>query len=1370
MDVALRNTGIRALGRVPWGTHFCQFYKTRRDLLDILVPYFKSGLENNEACMWICSDPLSVEEAKRALGKVVPDLGVRLKKGQIEILPHTEWYLRQGRFGAKRVLKGWADKLHGALTRGWDGLRLSGNTFWLEKKDWARFTDYEAAVDSTILRSRMLALCTYSLEKCGVQEIVDVLNNHKLTLIRRAGKWTLIESSGRKNVEAELGESRRRLKKLFDSEIIGIIAGSRDRVFDANEAFLKIVGCDRNDLEAGRIRWRSMIPPEFMRKDNEALKRLKKKGMVRPFEKEYLRKDGSRVPLLIGSRVIEYSPLQWVSFVLDLSKQKRAERALQEALKGMENKVRLRTAALAGAVRQMRREVAERRRVERSLSQRNRILDARFASGINPLVILDRHFNFVRVNEAYAKATGMKIEDFAGRNHFKLFPNRGNEEIFKKVIRLRKPFQAKAKPFSFPGHPELGVTYWDWTLDPVLDERGEVDCLVFALNDVTEQTRAHGELRRSELLLRTVLDTLPIGVWITDKNGGILMGNPAGLRIWSGAKKVTADGQEASAGWKADTRNPLCPEAWATSRAVARGKLDAGEELEIECFDGRRKFVLNAALPIRDADGVATGAIVINQETTGWLEGERKNKEQAALLDLARDAIIVRDDRNRITFWNHGAEAIYGWTKEEALKRVIHRFLDTRFSEPLDEITVRVMKSGHWEGEISHARKDGRRIFVESNWAVLKGEEGKTAHILEINRDISARKNVEEALRQASSYTRGLIETSLDPLVAISPTGKITDVNKATEMATGVPRTELIGTDFSDYFTEPAKAREGYEKVFSEGSVRDYPLAIRHASGEVTEVLYNAAVFRDEAGASVGVFAAARDITALRAAELERLRLATAIEQIKDGVSILDLEGRILSANPAFADHHGFRQSEVIGRPFHEVLRIDTEKKGIVGKMLTAMNEGRSWTWHFTQSLAGGVRELDLEVSPIRDGSGRLVNLIAVERDVTQEVVFQERIRQWQKMEALGTLAGGIAHDFNNLLLPILINTELMIDDRKDDEATGHRLSQVLEAARRGQSMVKQIIAFSQQREQERCPVEIAPIIRESLEFLSVSMPKNIRISQKIEAESAMALADPTQIHQVLVNLGTNAAYAMREKGGLLEVGLDTTLFDEAAASQHIDFKPGEYLRLTVKDTGSGMTPEVAARVFDPFFTTKKTGEGTGMGLAVVHGIVKSHGGHISFWSEPGKGTIFTIYLPRVEGSRQLHEEVRSPFPKGTERVLFVDDEDIQVRAMSRLLEHLGYRVVGMTDSRAALELLRRDPAAFDLAIMDQTMPNLSGVELAKEALSLRPDLPLILCTGYSETINEEQALAMGIKAFMLKPFSAKEIAVTIRRVLSRKS
>jgi len=1259
----LRNTGIRALGSVPWGTHFCQFYRTRKDLLDILVPYFKAGLEANEFCMWICSDPLGAAEAKKALRKAVPDLASRLRKKQIEILPHEQWYLRGGRFGADRVLKAWSAKLDDARARGFEGLRLSGNTFWLEKKDWDRFADYEAKVDATVRRSRILALCTYSLDRCGVHEVVDVLNNHKQSLIRREGKWTLVESSALKSVESDLKSSEKRFQEIFEESPLGIeLYDAEGRLIEINRAALEIFGV----AEASEVRGFRLFEDPNLSPDARARLRRGKSvrfevlfdfGLVRRRKPYRTRRSGVAeldvqiTPL--GGRPKERSG--YLVQVQDVSRRVRSEaelgesqRRLRETVESREKEIRDRTADLARAVRELNAEVAERKLTERSLRRTTRILDARFTSEINPFVILDRDFNFIRVNKAYAKACGRKVDDFPGHNHFEFFPNRENEAIFRKVVRLRKPFQVKARPFSFAEHPEWGVTYWDWTLDPVLDDRGRVEFLAFALNDVTVETRAHEELLQNEARLR----------------------------------------------------------------------------------------------------------------------------EQAALLEMATDAIIVRDSVDRISFWNHGAEVIYGWPREEALGKVLHELLGTIFPEPLAAIADRVMRHDHWEGELVHTRSDGRTIIVESRWVPFRGRDGKPITILEINRDITLRKSVEDALQRSSFYTRGLIEASLDPLLAISPAGKITDVNLAMELATGAPRADLIGHDFFDYFTEPAKAREGYKKVFSEGSIRDYPLAIRHVSGQVTEVLYNAVVFKDEFGAPVGVFAAARDVTSLKAAEKERLRLAMAIEQIKDGVSILDLDGRVLSANPAFAGHHGFRQPEVIGRPLHEVLSIDPGEMAMLDDMRGAVGEGRSWTSHFSRSMPqGGGREIDLVVSPIRDGSGRLVNLIAVERDVTQEVVFQERIRQWQKMEALGTLAGGIAHDLNNLLLPIMINTELTLDERREDGPTVHRLSQVLEAARRGQDMVKQVIAFAQHREQERRPVEISPVVRESLEFLRVSLPKNIRISERIEAESAMALADPTQIHQILVNLGSNAAHAMREKGGVLEVGLAGTRLDKAAAAQYIDLAPGEYLRLTVKDTGHGMTPEIADRVFEPFFTTKKTGEGTGMGLAVVHGIITSHGGTISVRSEPGKGSTFTILIPRAVGIPESRKvEIRDPYPRGTERVLFVDDEDIQVRAMSRLLEHLGYSIVGMTDSWAALEAIRRDPRAFDLAILDQTMPNLSGAELAREALSLRPDLPIILCTGYSETIDEEQALAIGVRAFMLKPFSARDIAMAIRRVLARKA
>ncbi len=383
-----------------------------------------------------------------------------------------------------------------------------------------------------------------------------------------------------------------------------------------------------------------------------------------------------------------------------------------------------------------------------------------------------------------------------------------------------------------------------------------------------------------------------------------------------------------------------------------------------------------------------------------------------------------------------------------------------------------------------------------------------------------------------------------------------------------------------------------------------------------------------------------------------------------------------------------------------------------------------------------------------------------------REAPVEGRFRQRQKMEALGTLAGGIAHDFNNILLPIQINTELLLAAEKEGSPASRRLAQILEATRRGRDMVAQILAFARQEGQDRRPVDIAAVLNESLKLLRISMPKTITISERIEVKSAYALADPTQIGQVLMNLGSNAAYAMRDQCGIFEVGLSEVTLDAEEARHFIGLKPGPYLRLRVSDSGPGMPPAVLSRIFEPFFTTKRSGEGSGLGLSVVDGIVKSHGGAISVSSVAGEGTDITILLPRIKEPVPAGPGSPGDVAGGTERVLFVDDEIMQSRAMGRLLKHLGYRVTAMTDPVEALEIFLYDPYAFDLVILDQAMPLMTGGTLAAAILKARPGTPIIICTGYSEGLSEEQAAAMGIKAFVWKPFSLKEIAETIRKAL----
>ncbi len=374
-------------------------------------------------------------------------------------------------------------------------------------------------------------------------------------------------------------------------------------------------------------------------------------------------------------------------------------------------------------------------------------------------------------------------------------------------------------------------------------------------------------------------------------------------------------------------------------------------------------------------------------------------------------------------------------------------------------------------------------------------------------------------------------------------------------------------------------------------------------------------------------------------------------------------------------------------------------------------------------------------------------------------------------MEAIGTLAGGIAHDFNNILAAIIGYTEMSLCNNVTKKQILGNLEHVLNAGLRAKDLIKQILTFSRQSDQELKPIQIQFLLKEAVKMLRASLPATIRIRQNIRAGAATILADPTQIHQVVMNLATNAAHAMHEKGGTLGIDLEEFTFDvRNAAAIHSDLQAGRYLKLTVGDTGHGIEPAVLHRIFDPFFTTKEPGEGTGMGLAVVHGIVKSHGGVITVESEPREGTTFEIYFPVLESgaARTVSDATMRDVGKGKGRVLFVDDEEALVLLSGQLLSRLGYDVVTRTSSLEALEAFRANPERFDLVITDQTMPQMTGIELAQEMLQIRPDIPIILCTGFSEAVTPEKAKSIGIREYLMKPLVMRQMADAIASVIAK--
>ncbi len=485
--------------------------------------------------------------------------------------------------------------------------------------------------------------------------------------------------------------------------------------------------------------------------------------------------------------------------------------------------------------------------------------------------------------------------------------------------------------------------------------------------------------------------------------------------------------------------------------------------------------------------------------------------------------------------------------------------------------------------------------------------------------------------------------------------------------------------------------------------------------------------------------------------------------------------------SPSCEQMSGYTREELTGSSMFRLLAPDTPPH-VIENILAMMDRVRE-----TGTSANPVFELEVmrkdgvviltEVltSAIFGKDGELEGYQGVTRDITERRQAEEerkmleaRLIQSQKMESIGTLAGGIAHDFNNILSAIIGFTELARHYADDPERVRKELGEVLKASERAKGLVNQILAFSRKSETRYLPVDLGAVAGESLKMLQSILPSTIEIRRHLPG-SCMVMADSTQIHQVIMNLCSNAADAMKKTGGVIEVSLDKVLVEEGAAEPGQELSPGSYAKLSVKDTGHGIPPEIMARIYDPYFTTKGVGRGTGLGLAVVHGIVKSHGGSIVCSSSPGEGTTFDMYLPGiVSGEDRIEPEEAVHHPAGTGRVLFVDDESALASLAENMLGMLGYEVIAKTSSMEALALFSENPARFDLVITDLTMPGMTGDRLAAELTRIRLDIPVIICTGYSDHFTADDARNLGISEYLQKPLDLVTLAGTVRKILAR--
>ncbi len=512
-----------------------------------------------------------------------------------------------------------------------------------------------------------------------------------------------------------------------------------------------------------------------------------------------------------------------------------------------------------------------------------------------------------------------------------------------------------------------------------------------------------------------------------------------------------------------------------------------------------------------------------------------------------------------------------------------------------------------------------------------------------------------------------------------------------------------------------------------------------------------------------------RSMMAQALEENENLR-SIVFDHALDSLITIDSAGTVLTFNKSAEKMFGYQAAEVLG---HNVAML-------------MPNPHRERHDHYIQeylrtgnaTIIGKGREVSalhkdgsqipvlLHVSREAELDGERV-FVGVLRDLSKEKYVEAQLRQAQKMEAIGTLAGGIAHDFNNILGGIFGYVELMMEDAEEGSYLQEDLGEMMKACMRGKELVQQILTFSRQEQPQRKPAYLQPIIKESLKLLRATIPTTIDIQSDIETDMGMVVIDPTQMHQVMMNLCTNGYHAMRNSGGRLTVSLKTVDYQGQIATIANAIPFGAYAALSVSDTGEGMSDATLRRIFDPFFTTKRLGEGTGMGLSVVHGIIQNHDGLITVASEVGRGSVFTVYLPLKEIHATDSETAEPESESGQERIFLVDDDAFLRNVQKRLLERQGYHVTLFANGREALDAFETDPHAVDLIISDQTMPKMSGMEMAKAMLCRRASLPIILTTGYSDMVQPEKVTDLGVREVLMKPVPKQTLLSAIRRHLS---
>jgi PAS domain S-box-containing protein len=1139
----------------------------------------------------------------------------------------------------------------------------------------------------------------------------------------------------RKLAEESLRQSEERHRQIVESSTDAIITRAGEFIVYANPAALKLFRASHAEGLVGK-RYLDLVHPDDRAESVERIRKgWNEKWIAPPREHRIVALDGQVVQVESTGVPVQY----------------RGETQLFGIF----------------------RDITERKKSEKKLQEWRQLMDYIIRHDPNAIAVYDENLRYIFVSERYLDDYKVKDRNIIGKHHYEVFPEMPErwKQVHQRVLAGAVERSEEDRFERLDG----SVDYNRWECRPWYRLDGSIGGMITYTEVITERRRAEEALRKSEAIFNSFMEHCPIYVFFKDEN-------TRPIRLSRNYEQLIGRPIEDLLG---KTMDELFPSEMAIKMieddlSVIRGgkPIKVVEELEGKIYEttkfpiiqpGKSSLLAGFTVDITDRKRTEEALLQSEEFYRGMFENASIGITRVSLDGIYREV-------------NPAMTRILGYSAAELTGRPVADFtypddLGRRAHFLSDLIEGRIV-SGEQERRFVH--KNGSVVWTLITASVQRDQSGKPLYFISLVQDITDRKMAEEALRKSQDRYRTLVKSAPIGIFTTSSSGQPLAINLAMARILGCISEEEALERYADLanslYVQPERRNEFMRQLRASDRVENFEYEARAVAGRNIWLNMNARIANRTEDDSFTIEGFTTDITERKLAD-EKLRetekkyreLAESLPQV---IFEVDSNGNLIYLNHTGHVLFGYTPED-FAKGFSVLEAFIPEDRERVAHDINLNIEGqRLGRQDYTALKKDGTKfPVGVHAGRVMSGQtatclrGILIDLTETQRADAEKKKLETQLRQAQKMEAIGSLAGGIAHDFNNILSVIIGNAEIL--KMTDISFSGNNeVDQILAASNRARDLVRQILAFSRQGEQQKILMSLKPVVRETIEFLRASIPTSIQLKHYINPDVGTIMADPTQMQQVLMNLCTNAAHAMEKDGGVLKIELDNIQLSEKDKVIDPEAEPGNYIRITVSDTGHGIPQEMLPRIFDPYFTTKGPDKGTGLGLAVLHGIVRTHGGIVKVYSEVGKGTVFHVLLPKAAGVVKKEEKPEQGLPIGTERILVVDDEIHLLEMYKRMLGLIGYQIDTRSSPFEAIEALRSNPLKYDLLITDMTMPQMNGYNLAKKIMELRPDLPVILCTGFSDQINEEKARSAGILAFLLKPVLFHDLANTLRKAL----